>query len=242
MRSPNVSFALCAVLAMGLGGFESRAGVVYQNTTNPIGVDWHFNGTQQVGSNLAANIDINELTLAPGSSGMQITSLSFLAYNSGTNTVMARPTMYIWEANGAEGKPGTLLGDFVLPIATFDHGANTDLSFSVPNDALIIPGNMTIWAGIGYDNDDGATSITAAQLNALGGRAYHPATVGTDGPQAYFIGPASVSSDPAVTAFGTDFEANYGWKVQASAVPEPGSLLMLLIGAFSVMTLLISRR
>ena len=81
---------------------------------------------------------------------------------------------------------------------------------------MIAPGNLTIWAGIGFDNDDGATPITAAQLNALGGSAYHPATVGTDGPQAYYIGPYASLSDPTIIACGTTFGENYGWNVQAS--------------------------
>ena len=227
---------------MCLTGKESRADVVYKNTNHPTGVEWLFNGARRIGSNLAANIDINELTLAPGSAGMQITTLNFLAYNSGTATVEARPTIYIWAADGTGGKPDTLLGDFVLPIETFDHGVTTLLSFPVASDMLIVPANMILWAGIGYDNDNGATEITAAQLNALGGLAYHPATVGTDGPQCYYIGPAASLSDPAVIACGTTYGENYGWKVVASSVPEPGSSLLLLIGAFPVATLLSRRR
>jgi hypothetical protein len=88
---------------------------------------------------------------------------------------------------------------------------------------------MQIWAGIGFDNDNGLSAITATQLDSLGALTFHPATVGTDGATALFIAPPNFAvNNPAVSVFGSPFGANYGWTV--SVVPEPSTWAMLLIG------------
>jgi hypothetical protein len=200
----------CITLCSGVASAQGT--IVYQNTTTQVGA-FLFNGAATIGTDLAANIDINELTLASGSAGASITSLSFIAFNFNAAAVVARPVIYIWATDGAGGNPGTLLGKFVLADQTLAVGTNT-ISFTVPG-GPIIPSNMQIWAGIGFDNDNGASPITAAQLNALGGLTYHPATVGTDGPNALFIPPGSALTNPAVNPFGATFGANYGWTVTA---------------------------
>ena len=214
-----------ALIAVGIVS-NANADVVYQNTTNPTGSGFLFEGAATVGGNLAANIDINDLILAPGSAGEAISSLSFLAFNFNTVAVQARPTMYIWAADGAGGTPGTLLGDFVLPVTTFGAGAQQAISISTGNEPLI-PGSMEIWAGIGFDNDNGVSPITASQLDAMGAHTYHPATIGTDGPDAYFLPPGESLNDPAAILFDTNSTANYGWTVQATATPEPQSAILL---------------
>ena len=83
---------------------------------------------------------------------------------------------------------------------------------------------------------------TRAAIDALGGQTYHPATVGTDGPNAAFLPPGLALTNPPVIGFGTPNGANYGWTVQATpvqATPEPGSLVMFVLG---VPSLLIFRR
>jgi hypothetical protein len=223
-----VTALVIAPAALLLSSVARAQVVVYQNTANPTGGSFGFNGAVLTGSNLAANVDLNELTLAAGSAGDRITSLSFLASNFNTTAVAARPTMYVWAANGAGGDPGTLLGSFALPLETLAPGQTT-LSLIVPT-TLIVPASMQIWAGIGFDNDNGASAITAAQLNILGALTYHPATVGTDGATALFIPPPNFAVDnPATFVFGSPSGANYGWTVSA-AVPEPSTWAMMLLG------------
>ncbi len=67
-----------AILARGLSGLCCHATVVYDNTTT-IDTGFAFLGTTDVNGDLTSNIDINEMTLAPGSTGDQITSLTFQA-------------------------------------------------------------------------------------------------------------------------------------------------------------------
>jgi hypothetical protein len=73
--------------------------------------------------------------------------------------------------------------------------------------------------------------VTAAQLNAIGGFTYNPATVGTDGTNALFLPPGSTPANPPVFAFGSPDGADYDWTVSAtSAAPEPSTFLMLGLG------------
>jgi hypothetical protein len=197
MHFQSKTLGLLALAIMGIGSRAAAATIVYQNTTTTVGA-FEFNGAATVGTDLAANIDINLLTLAAGSAGESITSLNFIADNFNAGAIEARPTIYVWAPNGAGGNPGTLLGDFVLPNQTL--AAGTDTITYVVTGLLAVPSDMEIWAGIGFDNDSGASPSSAAQLDALGGPTYHPATVGTDGPNAFFIGPGSGLTDPAVIA------------------------------------------
>ena len=221
----HLRFRRLGLLALAVAAIATRAQastIVYQNTTNLTGTEFVFNGAATVGSDLAANIDINELTLSAGSAGKFITSLSFLAANANAGAVEARPTVYIWAADGAGGIPGTLLGDLALPIATLGAGVQ-ELSFTLPGSGLLVPESMQIWAGIGFDNDNGISPITAGQLDDLGGLTYHPATVGTDGPDAYFLPPGASLNDPAAILFNSASGANYGSTVEAQATIEPSS-------------------
>jgi hypothetical protein len=229
MRLRFNSIVSLAVAVVGIATRAQAATIVYQNITNPTGTEFVFNGAATVGSDLMANVDINELTLAAGSAGQSITSIGFLAANANADTVEAQPTIYIWAADGAGGIPGALLGDFTLPMATLAPGID-ELSFTLPGSGLLVPASMQIWAGIGFSNDNGASSITAAELDDLGGLTYHPATVGTDGPDAYFIPPGAALNDPAAILFNSSSGANYGWTVEAQATPEPSSAILLSTG------------
>src|ERR1700685_3936368 len=117
----HTNFNCLAILALAITGIVPSvdAATVYQNTTNPFGGGFLFNGATVAGQDLAANIDIDELTLAPPSSGESITSLSVIGTNFNTVAVDARPTLYLWAADGAGGLPSTLLGVFALPLTTF---------------------------------------------------------------------------------------------------------------------------
>jgi hypothetical protein len=221
--SKHFRFKALSVLALATMGIVSSAEAdvnVYQNTTTEVSV-WVFNGANTIGNGLAANIDINELTLAAGSAGESITFFTFIANNGNATAVVARPLFYFWAADGANGNPGTLLAAFALSNQTFAAGFNT-ITATVPG-GLVIPSSMVIWAGIGYDNGNGTSPITATQLNALGAPSYHPATVGTDGPQAFFLPPGSALTNPAVIPFGAASQANYGWLVAAAALVQPGA-------------------
>ena len=127
MRLKPRTFALVTLAIAGAISCAHASPIVYQNTTTQVGA-FEFNGATTIGSDLAANIDLNQLTLASGSAGDSITSLSFLADNFNSVSVLARPTIYVWAANGAGGNPGTLLGTFALSNQTLAPGVDTVIS------------------------------------------------------------------------------------------------------------------
>ncbi len=234
---------ILGVAALALFGRAARADVIiFNNTTNgPVG-GILFNGTAPVGGGMAANVDIDDITFSPGAAGAKVTSFSFVADNFNAGAVSARPTVYFWAANGAGGAPGTLLSSLVLPVKTFPAGSTT-LTSNLSG--LVVPSNGKFWAGIGYDDDNGTTGITAAQLDALGGLVFDPPTVGSsDGLVAFFIPPANAPfnvNNPGVSHFdfGDAPPVNYGWEFTGvlaapPTVPEPSSLALLSLGGLAL--------
>ena len=222
---------------------------MYQNTTTQVGA-FEFEGAVTSGNNTAANVDLSLLGLAPGAAGEQIGSLSVLGYNFSPDTVQADPTIYVWADNGTGGNPGTLLGEYSLGLQTMAAGASTDFTYTVPG-GLSVPGDDQIWVGLGYSNDNGLSTITATDLNDLGGLTFGPATVGTAlnppavdgaGVGAVFFPPTELGSlnNPTVYAFGAPGTAEYGWTV--TATPEPGSFVLFATGLLALGSLILWRR
>jgi hypothetical protein len=243
MLSRKMCVALLAVVAMGWAAIESRAGVLYQNTTNPTGGSIVFGGTAQFRDLLSTNVDINELTLAPGSTGLTIDSISFRAYNFNPVAVEVSTLVSIWEGDGPGGGPGSNVQMFGIENSQLAAESETIVTFTEPGRGLIVPDVMNFWFGVSFNNANGQSPITAAELNQLGALTYHPSTVGTDGPQAYFGPPGTFLPDPVVEPLGSAFGANFGWTIDGGIpTPEPASFVLLLIGTPAVAILQIRRR
>jgi hypothetical protein len=233
---------LQAILATGLSGLCCHASsVLYDNTTTPVS-GYAFLGATDVNGDLTTNIAINEVTVAAGTAGDQITSLEFQAVYSSNITgvfVSARPVWSFWAADGPGGDPGTLLAQFfssrlvtfVATPACDCGGVVFDYNVSTP---LLVPANGQIWVGLSFDNDYGASSITAAQLNNLGGVTFDPATVGKDSLEAFYVAPGAPLTDPTITQFAVGNQGNFGWSIVGSpapaTAPEPRTFGMMLLG------------
>lgn len=207
--------------------------VIYDNTTTTAITNINFNGARTVSGNLIANMDADDIVVGLNFAGYSITDIAFLAFNSNTIAVTARPTFFIWAANGASGNPGTFLAQFVLPVTTFAPQASTPLNVHDPSQSVVIPITGRFWAGVVFDNNNGTTGINATQLNRLGGQVFNPPTVGnSDGLVTVFHAPGSGPinvNNPTVIPFQLG-NNNYGWRIEAQPVPEPSSLLLMVSG------------
>jgi hypothetical protein len=219
-------------------------GYFYDNTTTQSNT-FSFNGTTDVNGTTVTNLDINQLNLAAGHAGDRIDSVTFQAYNFSASAVTTGAVIDIWASNAAGTGAGSLLGSYSIGSQSLSAGSVTALTASVPLGTLIAPSNGTIWAGIYFDTPTSSTSVD--QLNNLGGFTYHPATVGTDGPTAYFTPPSNPLAynvdNPTAFAFGDTNGANYGWTVDAvTPVPLPAAAWLLLSGLGGLATLRGRRR
>ncbi len=237
MKSPRVLFQI--ILAAGLSGFSCQASIIYMdvnlddspsNPTQPV-TAFLFGNPTNVGGDTMTNIVVNELTLAPGSAGDQITSLSFQLDSDNSIVNDVRFLMYVWAADGAAGGPDTLLGEFIY-APPFILGPEEQMMTYDVTTPLIVPASGVIWAGAALDNDNGASSVTDAQLDNMGGVTYDPASVGTDGFEAYYISPGTTLTNPSLNSFAAGNQGDFGWTItgDALATPEPGTLGMMLLG------------
>jgi PEP-CTERM motif len=238
MKSPRVLFQ--TILAASLSGLCCQASILYMDVnfdvsptspTQPV-TAFVFGNPTDVGGDTITNIAVNELTLAPGSAGDQITSLNFLLF-AGNSVTDVRFLAYIWAPDGPGGGPGTLLGEFIYAPPYILGPVEQDMNINVTT-PLIVPASGVIWAGAALDNDNGASSATNAQLENMGGETYDPASVGTDGLEAYYISPGTSLTNPSLDPFAAGNQGDFGWTITGNAVatptPEPGTLGMMLLG------------
>ncbi len=235
---PIITAVFAIVLTGGPSGLY--ASTLYQDVnpnvdptypTQPV-TAFLFGNPTDISGDTITNILVNELTLAPGSAGDQITSLSFLLFDSDNSTVTnPRLLMYVWAPDGTSGGPGTLLGQFIVAPPYISGIGEAMLTYNVST-ALIVPASGIVWVGAALDNDNGAGSITAAQFNNLGGLTFDPPTFGTAPLDASYISPGTPLTDPSLNDLAAGYQGDFGWTVTGDPVsaPEPGTLGMMLLG------------
>jgi hypothetical protein len=228
-----------AVVATLLTGGLSHASTLYEDVnpnvdpnypTQPVAA-FLFGSATDISGDTITNILVNQLTLTPGSAGDQITSLSFLLYSDDTDVADTRLLLYVWAPDGTSGNPGTLLGQFIIAPPYIAGPGESTLTYNVIT-PLIVPASGIIWVGAALDNDNGASSITDAQLDNIGGLTFDPPTVGTAPLDASYISPGTALTDPSLNFLTGGSQGDFGWTVtgdQAPA-PEPGTLGMMLLG------------
>lgn len=227
----------CLVLALESASLARADLIVYDNLTTATG-SIAFGGVLSTGTGLVASLDIDDITVAAGFGGANLSVFTFVAFNPSGSQVVARPSVYFWAANGSGGNPGTLLGSRVLNDVTFP--AQNGTAITSPLSGVTVPANGQFWAGIVFDDHGGTTGISANDLNNLGAIMFNPVTIGSSDPaRALFIfgdDPFAVDN-PLVNTFPSDIPLNYGWRFTtavATGVPEPGSLALLASAALSL--------
>jgi hypothetical protein len=149
----------------------------YSNISNETWWGYAAGAAVTVGGNTITRMvadDIHALTTYAGMSVMQI---SFTAGNFNTTSVNCRARLRIYAADGGAGIPGTYL--FGLDVGPLYFYASYAYVFTV----YLNPGQFPLpakpfWAGITFDDMNGTTGMTAAQLNQMGQLTFAPATVG----------------------------------------------------------------
>ena len=92
----------------------------------------------------------------------------------------------------------------------------TLLNGLLPPASMNMPGG-TFWAGVTFDNNNGTTGMTAAQLDNMGQGLFDPPDVGTSADLAFITNAAGsffTISNPAGALFnlGGQPAANFGWE------------------------------
>ena len=211
---------------------------IYSNTTNFLGSAFANGGATLQGTNTITRMVTDDLGLI-NSSNAEITQVTFAVANLNTASVSCRPRIRFWFDNA--GVPGAYLTDadngassigFTFNPITLAPGV-TLLTGNVSTSAwTLAPG--TIHAGITYDNNNGGTGATAAQLDNMGVGLFDPPTEGTSTDNIFqttaagsFFGTANPAG--AQVNFAGNPVANVGWEF----VPEPSSLALLAVGALA---------
>jgi hypothetical protein len=203
--------------------------VVYSNITNFTGTALANGGAELQGTNTITRMLLDDLTLAYSPSYGDLKNFTFSVANLNTTTVSARARIRFFNDNGSNA-PGTyLLGFTTLPISL----AASSVALFSSNVNVAFAANQKIWAGITFDDNNGTTGATLAQMNNLGVGLYDAPTLGSSADQ-FFLTTAAGSfasiSNPAgsiITGSGNP-RYNAGWAITTS-VPEPGALSLLMV-------------
>lgn len=214
------------------GGFGAQAVVnAYNNTTTFSSAGFSSGASAVVSGNTLSRVIADDITFAPGFAGQSITELAFSTANFNAAAVSARPFLRFYLPDGTGSAPGTFLGGINLNPVTLN--ASGVQIFTLTNiTGLTVPAGGTFWAGLGFDNNSGATGATATQISNLGVGLFNPPTVGSSADVIFRTtnGGSFASNNPAgsLLFFNGNPRANAGWRFGVTVVPEPGSIALLV--------------
>ncbi len=228
---------LLLVAAAHLTAPAAHAQIIYNNTSNFLQNSSVNGGASTLSGNTITIAEADDITPGPGAAGRSVSAFTFTVANTNPAAVTVRVHASFWNSDGAGGSPGTLLANFDFAPRSF--AAN---SVSVQPVTGIQPGQFvlpagTFWAGLTFDDSNGTTGATAAQLNNFGQGIFGPPTVGSSQDRVFDTTAAGAYnvSNPAGTLFSAPFggnpPANFGWQFDVTAIPEPGSLALMTLAA-----------
>jgi len=203
----------------------------YSNVTNFLGQGFANGGAALQGTNTITTLVMDDIT--PVNGGV-VPYIRFSVANFNSVAVSARARIRFWD--DAAGLPGTAnaAGFSFNPIA-FGPGVTVVTGFL--GTGLTTP-NAKFWAGVTFDNNNGGTGATLAQMNLLGQGIFSPANIGSTADIAFQTSAAGsffLVNNPAGSTFnfGGAPPADFGWEF----VPAPSTLALLGFGG-----LVVSRR
>jgi hypothetical protein len=236
---------VCVLFLLLAALVPANAGpIVYSNITNSTGYFWAPDGAGTVVANTITKLAADDITPVAGYSGWEITRVTALIQNANTADVIIRALGRFYDDDGGSGNPGTLLAAFSFGTITVP--ASSSFTLTAYPSGFLLPGG-TFWAGLQFDNADGTTGATDAQLNLIRLALYDPPTVGSSADLFFWT---STYGDFAVNNpagglywFGGTPRASFGWEfeVESTAIPEPGTLALGLLGVLPLL-IWVSRR
>lgn len=150
------------------------------------GVTYENGGATLNGSNTVTRLLADDVTPLASEVGGDVRELKFTAVNIGITPVNARINFRFWFNSGGN-LPGNYY-DVPADVAFADDyqiapGVNF-LSIAIPAGTFTLP-TGPLWCGMSYDDHDGTTGATAAQLDKLGQAISGTATIGTSNDGAF---------------------------------------------------------
>lgn len=201
----------------------------YENVTNFLGQGFANGGAALQGANTITALVADDVTPNGAHAGMDITQFYFSVANFSAVPVTARARVRFWFADGAGGGPGTYynvpaaVGFSFNPIA-FNPGISVFFTNLAAGQFTMPAGK--IWAGMTFDDNNGTTGATAAQMNLLGQGLFNPPNVGSSADQAFqtaVAGSFFTIANPAGALFNFGAGgpvASFGWAFLVD-VPVP---------------------
>jgi hypothetical protein len=213
--------------------------VAYDNTVNSSGFFSPNGGAATSGTNTITTLVADDISVDSAFVGSTISQITFAVVNGNTADVTVRPRLRFYAADdttnsAGAGGPGTVLAAYDLAPTTVTAGSGIVLNFTPPT-GFAIPADtlgvgINFWAGVTFDDNNGTTGITLAQLNNVGQSIYGPAVVGSSQDlffQSSAAGDFNSNSPPGgFFFFGGTPPADFYWQFQVAPVPEPGSLAL----------------
>ena len=152
----------------------------YSNITNFLGLGVAQGPSALQGANQITRLIADDLTPNGVNAGASVTRHVFSVANLNQVAVTVRARTRFWFDNG--GVPGTYYNvpaavGFTFNPLTFQPGV-TLVNGGLPANSFTMPGT-TFWAGVTFDNNNGATGATPAQMDAMGQGVFDPPTIGS---------------------------------------------------------------
>lgn len=201
---------------------------VYSNVTTFGGTagDVFLNGgATNIGGNTITTLVADDLSVPVAQPVPYfLTGFRFVVVNLDAATVTFRPIIRFWRDDGAGGGPGTLITGFTFnPLTVNTFTINTFTANPIPTQT--IP-TGTIWAGMTFDDNNGGTGATLAQLNNLGHGMFRPIDLGSSVDVFFQTGMAGdfLVNNPAggFFNFGGAPLADFGWELISNAPTAAG--------------------
>ncbi|MFA6958730.1 MAG: hypothetical protein WC538_22910 [Thermoanaerobaculia bacterium] len=191
---------------------NASADAVYSNLRTFRQQSYAHGGAAQQLFNTITRLAADDLNLV-GTPPYSINGYRFTVTNLNAVDVSARMLVRFYHPNGPGGGPGTLIAAYTYNPIVFTAGRVGTIKTSTK---FVMP-TSSFWAGIGFDNANGSTGATAAQLDNLAQGVFSPAELGTSADQ-YFVTTAAgsfASDNPAGTLgnFGGAPPADFGWEI-----------------------------